>query len=494
MRKISVRQARFGALTLGLTVAVAAAGLSGCSSSGPSYPAHWDARVAPITAEVAKLRGLVFEHPVTVRFLSDKAFEKTVTSDASKQTTESKQETRIITESYRAIGLIHGDPDLFKADNALQGSDVLAYYDDDTKSVTIKGTKLDVATKATLAHEFTHALQDQHFDLTKLKDTASKDNTDNALTALLEGDAVRIENDYVASLSQADQAAYNKSQNDSSGGSGGAKSSTAPDQLAVGKHAVPLVLALDQQAPYDFGPQLVDLVLAKRGESGVNKLFVNPPTTEQQIIYPAVLLDGSKTIQVAAPALGAGEKELRKPDPFGTYTLYLMLASRLDTSTAIAASNAWGGDAEHIYSKKIDGVTTTCVRANFAGRSAADTKTIGTALAAWAAKMPGAHPPTVKTTAALATLDACDPGTKTAAAPNDLTMAEGILLARNEFVQEVIKDAPTVADAACFGNHLAMNATMNALINAIGNGEPTAAQQNEITNLAADAARACGAG
>src|SRR5260370_40434431 len=48
------------------------------SSAGSWFPSRWDARVAPIAAEVARLRGLAFEHPVLIRYLAAKDFEKEV--------------------------------------------------------------------------------------------------------------------------------------------------------------------------------------------------------------------------------------------------------------------------------------------------------------------------------------------------------------------------------------------------------------------------------
>ena len=47
---------------------------------GPTYPAAWDARIAPYAKTAEKLRGLYFKHPVAVHFLSPEKFKKTVTS------------------------------------------------------------------------------------------------------------------------------------------------------------------------------------------------------------------------------------------------------------------------------------------------------------------------------------------------------------------------------------------------------------------------------
>jgi len=73
----------------------------------------------------------------------------------------------------------------------------------------VRGTDLtDVDVRVTIVHELTHALQDQHFDLTKLDDAVETEGEDFALTALVEGDATSIEDDYLFSLPQAEQDAY----------------------------------------------------------------------------------------------------------------------------------------------------------------------------------------------------------------------------------------------------------------------------------------------
>src|SRR4029077_18688110 len=63
-------------------------------SRDESFPARWDVRVAPIAAKVAALRGLKFEHPVKVNFVTAPEFQKLVTSspeDLRKQGAEINQ-------------------------------------------------------------------------------------------------------------------------------------------------------------------------------------------------------------------------------------------------------------------------------------------------------------------------------------------------------------------------------------------------------------------
>ena len=70
------------------------------------------------------------------------------------------------------------------------------------KEIVIRGTKLDVSHRVTLAHELTHVLQDQYFDLPAIQQRASTDDertggSSGAVTALIEGDASRVEHEYL---------------------------------------------------------------------------------------------------------------------------------------------------------------------------------------------------------------------------------------------------------------------------------------------------------
>src|SRR5262249_22687691 len=148
----------------------------------------------------------------------------------------------------RAVGLIGPDVDLLDAASSLQTSGVLAYYDPKTKKITVKGTNLDdVDTRVTVAHELTHAFQDQHFDLEKLQNKANADHGSTALRTLVEGDAVRIQNDYKDSLSASDQQAY-ATQNDAT---------SRQAQSEIEAKGVPDTVSVLFQAPYALGEPML---------------------------------------------------------------------------------------------------------------------------------------------------------------------------------------------------------------------------------------------
>jgi hypothetical protein len=418
-------------------------------------PATWDARIQPIASKVEALRGLKFDHPVEVDFLSDAAFEKKVAVDKGKLSKQDKQEIATAQSQLRAVGLIGADVDIVDATSSLQTSGVLAYYDPKTKKVTVKGTSVDdVGLRVTLAHELTHALQDQHFDLQKLERSAARAHASTPLRTLVEGDAVRVQRAYVDSLSQADQQAYTQEQQQ--------QSTTARAEIT--SKGVPEALSVLFEAPYDLGPIMVDAVLAKQHEAGIDALFRKPPTSDSSYLTPSTLLDGSRFATVQPPKLAAGEHAVGKPDVFGAFALYQVLASRLDPATALTAADAWGGDAMVTFTRK--GVT--CLRSTFVGRNADGTHEIGDSITQWAAAMP---PGTAQADARAdhATLTACDPGASATEAPNRAVAALVLVASRDELFLEVVQQSLPVPVAVCIADTLVRDPAFQPILDAGAN-------------------------
>lgn len=431
---------------------------------GPALAARntWDLRVLPIAKEVEKLRGLKFEHPVPVDFLSDAAFRKKVGVDHSKLSAADKQDITRSQGQLRAVGLLPAGVDLLGAEGALRESGALAFYSSGTKRATVRGEALGPATRVTLAHELTHALQDQHFDLKKLQRTAKRNHASSALTALVEGDAVRVQDLYASQLSSADRAEYDASR--SSGASAAldeARAAQVPDSLVV-----------LFQSPYTLGPLMLGVVEGVKGKGAINALFREPPTADSAYLTPATLVDGSAVTKVVPPALQPGETADGKPDVFGAFALYLILAARSDPVAALAVADGWAGDAMVTFTR--DGAT--CLRATFAGRSADASTAISNALRDWAAKgTPGAAD--VEQDGARTSFVACDPGAEGEATQDASIAALTVAELRNTLLATLARQGLGVAVAGCTANGILGDPAFRRLLDAAAadpNAEPDA--------------------
>ncbi len=150
-----------------------AAATTGAGITAPKR--SWDPAILPLVHEVERFRGLQFDHAVPVKYPGDKAFEKRLLGDDDTTAEEDRAYDRGASV-LRALGLLAGDVDLHDAGRDVVGSDTIAFYDQETEDIVVRGhDTTSPSTRVTIVHELTHALQDQHFDLTKLQDHAADD-------------------------------------------------------------------------------------------------------------------------------------------------------------------------------------------------------------------------------------------------------------------------------------------------------------------------------
>jgi hypothetical protein len=348
---------------------------------------------------VEKERGLTFLHPVTVKFLEPAAFEKWGRTDAGDLDAHDREQIKQVTAVLRALGLLDGDVDLFKAFNDATGSGTLAYYSFDDQTITVKGKKLVLAARATLVHELTHALQDQRFGIGDREERLQKEAEDGAPTtasdafdALVEGDAQRVADLYRHSLSDQDQTALAKAED--------ADQSDDLDQL---KDVPKFVLTLIG-APYTLGQAMTEAVVADDA-GAIDDLFRHPPTNDSVLLDPLRAIDPTDARDVSVPATAAGEKKVDSGQ-VGALTTYLMLAQRLPLRDALAAADGWDGDAYLAFTRGGN----TCVRVSYAGDTSAGTQRLRDALQRWIGAEAGT-PATVADDGDHVRFESCDPGT-----------------------------------------------------------------------------------
>jgi hypothetical protein len=298
---------------------------------------------------------------VPTAFLSDKDFRAEVTSDDT-PTAASTDELRHREGLFRALGLAGSGLDLGKATNTLNGEEIIGLYDPDRDRIFVRGSTITAVMRPTIVHELTHALQAQHFDLTRTGKTSGEDT---AFTALVEADAVRIEDAYVASLPAAEQQAI--------------EASDAQQAAAADLESVPPILTELFSLPYVLGPPFVDALLAAGGPRRVDLAFRHPPSTEKHIVDPDAFLHDERPTHVATPPLGAGEKRVGEPDDFGMISLLLVLGERVPFAQAWTAVEGWKGDAS--VSFRAGGKD--CIRIRAAFDTPADTAQFLDAARAW---------------------------------------------------------------------------------------------------------------
>jgi hypothetical protein len=443
------------------------------ASGGDSlFPAKWDPRIAPIAAQVAKLRGLQFKHPVNVKFLSVKEFEKEVGVDQSQLTKEDRAEIEQQEAALRAIGWIGNDTDLLKAIDTAQKSSTLALYRFTTKEILVRGSKLDAQRRVVLAHELTHVLQDQHFDLGELQEKVADSTTSDSsvFTGLVEGDASRIGDRYLEKLSAKDKSEHER------------LNAKANERVDSETGDVPEIVSFVFGAPYAFGPANATVLAEDGGNAAVDDALTGPVPSSRMFIQPGVVNSG---VEVEEPHVPAGAK-IVDIAPSGAFDMYLLLASQIDSQRALQAADGIAGGRQTTYEqgKKV------CTRAEYAadGRDAADVAR--RALREWAKTRP--KQASVRVFDNVVGFQACDPGTA-AQAPSEARFRDAaeVLGLRSGITVEAVQNGLDGPTARCAARLFVANADALAAVRQIGAGQPNPQQQFTITNAIASAATTC---
>ena len=303
---------------------------------GPIPPAITD-----VEHQVEQARGLHYNHLVRVEQISTTQMASRVTKSFKSEYPAALYDRR--TQAWHAIGVIPPDADLRSSLLAFGSGQVVGYYDPATGALVVlagSSPALTLAQHYVLAHELTHAIDDQHFGLSRLDPLIKKCQDEPFAAALgaVEGNAQYFARQVILSHPTADV-----------GDIGGGLPADVP----------PFVAQL-QLWSYTAGERFITAIEAGGGIKAVNQVLTDLPVSTEQIIHPAsypsdvpVPID----IPELAPKLGAGWRDLDVMQ-VGEEWLQLMLHLRLPSTEADPAAAGWGGS---IYRAWSDGRRTAVV-------------------------------------------------------------------------------------------------------------------------------------
>ena len=423
------------------------------------YPGAWDPRVVTLVRYVERERGFTFDHPVEIEFLTPSEYSERTRTDEESLEPEDVEDVNQFEALLRAFGLITDDVDLLDSVNDLSDTGTLAFYDSIEERVTVRGTDLGPELRATLVHELTHTLQDQHFDLDKLEEEGEEVTAGQfmAFWALVEGDADRIEAGYVESLSDEDQEAI-----------GSDPEENLSELEDDGSPALTALFAM----PYILGDTFVHL-LDTVGHAKLDEAFLDPPTTEEQLLDPFAFLDGDRARAVAPP--GTDGLEVLDDGDFGAAALLVVLAERINLRQALAAVTGWGGDAYAVFEREGQ----LCARVRVSGDTPSDSNELDTALRDWAAAAPSGTARAGRE-GDVATLESCDPGARATAGSGGSLDALILAGGRSEIAVQALEEGFERDEARCFA--AALVAELDPA--EIQSEEPTQASLRTATQIA----------
>jgi hypothetical protein len=333
--------------------------------------------VARIAERVERVRGLRFEHvPEPAAVTPAQARSEGLESlDADYPPARRRAEGELLA----MLGLVPPGTDLGDAVISTLGEAVAGYYDPrEDRLRIVKGaqTANRVLYEMVLAHELTHALEDQRFrfDLDAL--SAGGDGA-LAYTALIEGSATALMYRYVERRFETEELL------------GGLAASAFG-----GTGDLPPFLTAQQLFPYTSGEQFVGRLLEVGGGGWKvvdAALRFRPPASTEQVLHPETYLrvEQPRRVRLDGPvaALGPGWRPALRAT-FGEWQTQKLLARAGGTGSAQAAAG-WGGDRYALLER--GGERALIVR--WTWDSPRDEAEFARALRAWGADgLPGSTP------------------------------------------------------------------------------------------------------
>jgi hypothetical protein len=384
------------------------------SPVGAQYPASWDRRVVKAVDFVESVRGRAFKHPVRVYFLTPQEYtlatnrmngsgaEGEHPGPSAKQGEAAQQADRRSNAEQRAFGVLQGEPKLDEASAQLMDSGTLAFYDTDRDVVNVRGTDVTVEVEATLVHELTHALQDQHHDIEKLFGDGDSERSQVA-RAILEGDALAVERAYVDRLSPERRSEYET------------KNSDQVTQSRENVKEVPGLLTATLAMPYALGGPFVRLADAGSNGGGTTDLAIadqlldNLPKSAAVVFNPGAPDQAPVTVDPPKDAQVSSGEQFDK-GTLGAFALYLVLAARVEPKVAMKAVDGWRGDAFVAKEQGSGDGRKVCVGASVAVATDEAAANLEAALVAWVAAMPHEAGATQHRDGTTVRFTSCDPG------------------------------------------------------------------------------------
>jgi hypothetical protein len=339
--------AGFGTPAIGALLVLASVAIASAQTTvlGPDDTAR-------VRDRVQSMRGLKFSSKVPISYLTVGQVQARFKAEFAREVTEEQLATSV--EENKMIGLYPAD---FKVDMdrmATVGMELAGFYDSRRKDLVIVDRPLRVAvperlrdavemyekleTAGVLAHEFTHALQDQNYDIgTTQQHNKSNDDRELAFKAVVEGDATlsgfgvvfgRLDDatmDYFLSHLQ----------------------EIAPVFMAR-TEGMPRAIIEPMMFEYFDGARFVAEAFHRKGWPGVNALFTKPPQSTQQILHPELYFEtptAPKIVKLAGYEKTLHDWTKEDEDTYGELLIKIILERAMGESTPyVQAASKWSGD------------------------------------------------------------------------------------------------------------------------------------------------------
>jgi hypothetical protein len=307
--------------------------LSGCCA--PASAPHKKGADDPVFSQIdsivkilSGITGMEEKRPVPYARMSKRQLHQFLSKRIKK--TLRPEEIRADELALKMFGLVPAGFDLKKSTLDLLTEQAAAFYDYDDKKLFLLEDSSISAELTTLAHELSHALADQHFNLEKfMQENSLNDDENLARTAVVEGEASWLMIAY--SLKQSGQPMEPTP--------GMLKTLVDSSEGATGDYPVlkqsPLYVQQSLLFPYADGTAFFDAVYKKEGAKAFVSVFKDPPADSSQIIHPDRYFAHEKATRPELPKLPRQPNEYEISEgSMGEFDHRMLLQQYLDGKEA----------------------------------------------------------------------------------------------------------------------------------------------------------------
>jgi hypothetical protein len=265
--------------------------------------------------------------------------------------------------SMKKLGFLPRDFNLAAFLVRSTGQEVAGYYDEETKTISLLNWVPADRQEPILAHELTHALQDQNYDLAKWmkpreKETQSGATDDSALArkAVVEGQAMVVYVDFMLGP-------YGRSLEDTPGiiyrMEDPAVKAVVDSQLM---HDAPMILREAGTFAYKQGLIFEGELLHRGGKQmAFAGVFARPPQDSHEVLHPEAYIERQKVAPVHIPDMRAAlnnQYAVYDSGVIGELDVRALLKQYGERKIADDVSTAWQGGAYVTFRKTSAGALT----------------------------------------------------------------------------------------------------------------------------------------
>lgn len=307
-------------------------------AAGNTRGAPLGVTTAAILKETSQLRELPILHAVKSGAQSRIEIERMVVRNLDEQNTEAQ--SHATEQAMKKLGMAPPD---FQYRTFLIGllTEQVAGYFDPKQQEFFLADWIDLeGQKPVMAHELTHALQDQHFNLRRFQKWPKGDSdAELAAHALIEGDATLAMRLYMAKNPMVEIAFKRTFGSDK----------TPSTQFKQAPRAMRESLVFPYQEGFDWAAALYK----KGGWHAVSQAFSELPQSTEQILHPEKYFAREAPVKIELrdirAQLGSGWKRIDY-DVNGEWNYYLILDQFLNSkSDSKRAAAGWSGDRYEVY-------------------------------------------------------------------------------------------------------------------------------------------------